>query len=356
MVTDIPDVSGLFVLAGWVVVGIAVAGVERSTRRQRDIDESMVTVFAVAGAIAGGSVGQLLRFFVFGEVLGFVFSAAGALLLLSVYRSRIHDPAPSGAPTPDEAAVSAPPASGPGPKVSVESRSNEAFGCGALSAFAVAVGGFCGLMVGDAMYTQRNQQFPPVLFFVPLGVIAGFVAGGALRLARPQWGKLEIAAVLALVYAGLMVNYAKANAGPVHLELAFEPESGAAGKCDDPACSQTNPALEWTVHGTLQLKETSGLGLTVQWIELSSQPDRSALGDQDLARRVRENIWGPNVKLSGEQIAGPRRVRPNQVASYPFQYSYRTGNADSRRIITVQVGFYDGAGRFDTDTGRWKVR
>jgi len=349
-------VTGLFVLAGWVLVGIVVAAVDRSTRRQRDIDESMVTIFAVAGAIAGGAVGQVFRFYVFGEVLGFIFSAAGALLLLSVYRSRTHDATPAGAATPDEAAVAAPPASDPLPTVSVASRSNEAFACGALSAFAVAVGGFCGLMTGGAIYTQRNQQFPPVLFFVPLGVIAGFIAGGAVRLVRPQWGKVEIAALLAVLYAGLMVNYAKANAGPVHLELAFEPDPGAAGRCDDPACSQTNPALEWTVHGTLQLKETSGPGLTLEWIALSSQPDRSAVAGQDLARRVRENIWGPNVKLSGEQITGPRRLRPNQVASYPFQYSYRTGNADSRRIITIQVGFTDSAGRFDTDDARWTVR
>ena len=347
---------GLFVLASWVLVGIAVASVERFTRRQRDLDESMATIFAVAGAIAGGSVGQVLGFYVFGELLGFLFSAAGALLLLSMYLSRNSGAAPAGASAPDETTMSVAPASAPPPEISVASQPDSVFGCGALSAFAVAVGGFCGLMAGSAMYSQRNQQFPPVLFFVPLGVIAGFIAGGAVRLARPHWGKLEIAAVLALVYAGLMFNYAKANAGPVHVVLTFEPDSGVPARCDDPACSQADPALEWTVHGTLQLKETSDFGLTLEWIELSSQPDRTGVEAQDPARRVRENIWGPNVKLSGEQIAGSRRVRPNQVASYPFQYSYRTGHADSRRIITVQIGFVDGAGRFDTDTARWKVR
>ena len=346
---------GLFVLAGWVAVGIVVATVERSTRRQRDIDESMATILAVAGAIAGGSVGQVLGFYVFGQLLGFIFSAGGALLLLSMYLARNSDAGPPGAAASNEAAA-APPESVPPENVSAASRSAGAFGCGALSALAVAIGGFCGLMVGNAMYPQRSQQFPPVLFFVPLGVITGFIAGGVVRLARPHWRKVEIAAVLALVYAGLMFNYAKANAGPVHLELAFDPDSAAPARCDDPACSQGNPALEWTVHGALQLKETSGFGLTLEWIELSSQPDRTPVEGQDPARRVGENIWGPNVKLSGEQITGPHHVRSNEVASYPFQYSYRTGNADSRRIITVQIGFTDGAGRFDTDSARWRVR
>lgn len=348
--------TGLFVLSGWVVVGIVVAAVDRSTRRQRDIDESMATIFAVAGAIAGGAVGQALGLYVFGQLLGFVFSAGGALLLLSVYRSRNNGVAPATATPPDDGAVCAAPVSSPLPEVPVATRSEDVFGSGALSALAVAVGGFCGLMAGNAMYPQRNQQFPPVLFFVPLGLIAGFIAGGTVRLARPHWGKLEIAAVLALVYAGLMFNYAKANAGPVHLELTFDPDSGTPGRCDVPACAQANPALEWTVHGTLQLKETSGFGLTLQWIEVSSQPDRTPVEGQDPSRRLRENIWGPNVKLSGDQITGPRRLRSNQVASYPFQYSYRTGNADSRRIITVQIGFTDGAGRFDTSTARWNVQ
>jgi hypothetical protein len=65
---------GTLILGGWVVVGLMVAGFER---RHGDADPVFVTQLCVAGAIAGGFAGQVLRWYVFGEPLGFVFAAAG---------------------------------------------------------------------------------------------------------------------------------------------------------------------------------------------------------------------------------------------------------------------------------------
>jgi hypothetical protein len=46
--------------------------------RGRDADQTMVTVLCLVGAVAGGFVGQVTRLYVFGEPLGFIFSAGGA--------------------------------------------------------------------------------------------------------------------------------------------------------------------------------------------------------------------------------------------------------------------------------------
>lgn len=334
---------GLFVLAGWVIVGIIVAAVDRSARDERDLDETTGTIVSVAGAIVGAAIGQVLRLYVFGEPLGFVFSAAGAFFMLRMYRTRNAERGQQ---------QSAPP---PTDRQSSPDTFGTVMGCAALSAFAVAIGGFCGLMFGDAMYPQRYQQFPPVLFFVPLGLVAGFIVGPIVRLSRPQWGIVQIAAVLALAYAGMMFEYAKANVGSVHLELAFDPDPATAVACDN-GCSQSTPPLEWTVRGTLHMKETSGLGATIEWIEITSYPDWEPYRGQDLAKRIQENIRGPNVNLSGEHVTGPRRIRPNQDVSYPLQYSYRTNNGASRRMISVQIGFNDGVGRWTTTSAQWNVR
>jgi len=76
---------GTLILGGWIVVGLMVAGFER---RPSDADPKFVTQLCVVGAIAGGFAGQVLRWYVFGEPLGFVFAAAGAELLLRSYRRR----------------------------------------------------------------------------------------------------------------------------------------------------------------------------------------------------------------------------------------------------------------------------
>ena len=50
-------------------------------RPSRDADQTMVTVLCVVGAVAGGFAGQVTRLYVFGEPLGFIFSAGGAVPL-----------------------------------------------------------------------------------------------------------------------------------------------------------------------------------------------------------------------------------------------------------------------------------
>jgi hypothetical protein len=65
---------------------------------------------------------------------------------------------------------------------------------------------------------------------------------------------------------------------------------------------------------------------------------------------------GPRVKLEGRQIPGSRHIRPNDAASYPLLYGYRTRSGDSRRDIVVYVAFTDAAGHRSLSVGEWKVR
>jgi hypothetical protein len=98
---------------------------------------------------------------------------------------------------------------------------------------------------------------------------------------------------------------------------------------------------------SLRLQETAGLGGTVDAIEVTSS--RSG-------RFVKGSIQGPDVHLTAAQVGGPHHISPNEIASYPLRYSYRTDDGDSRRIVYVVVQFTDGAGHGATDTGYWTAR
>ena len=97
---------GLLILGGWIVVGRLVAGYERT----RGADSAFETQLRVVGAIAGGFAGQITRWYVFGEPLGFAFAAAGAELLLRSYRRRTSTSAPPPVAAPAPASPSATPA------------------------------------------------------------------------------------------------------------------------------------------------------------------------------------------------------------------------------------------------------
>src|SRR6185369_12650464 len=98
--SDSPSSMGALILGGWAVVGLLVAGLERN---RGDADPAFVTQLCVVGAIAGGVAGQITRWYVFGEPLGFVFAAAGAELLLRSYRRRTRSSAAPPASTPPPA-------------------------------------------------------------------------------------------------------------------------------------------------------------------------------------------------------------------------------------------------------------
>src|SRR5207253_10189307 len=118
----------------------------------RDADQTMVAVLCIVGALAGGFVGQVTRLYVFGEPLGFVFSAGGAWLLLWFYRGRsIRTPiVDSGV----RRATSATPMNPLG------LRFLEAFGWGVLCGPALAVSGFLAPILASNMYPQRYSQIP----------------------------------------------------------------------------------------------------------------------------------------------------------------------------------------------------
>src|SRR5438105_3759438 len=78
----------------------------------------------------------------------------------------------------------------------------DAFGWGVLSALATAAAGFAGHLAGSRLYPQQYDQIPSDFFFIPLGMLVGFVTAGVARLAAREWGLLAIAAFVGLVSAG----------------------------------------------------------------------------------------------------------------------------------------------------------
>ncbi len=149
---------GVVLLFGWILIGLIVAGIEKAVRPGRHTDD-MTTVLCVAGALAGGVAGQAFRLYVFGQPLGFVFAAAGAELLLYVYRRRAPAQPPEGEdhPPPDSTPRSAPPAA---PLASLGTRLVEAFAWGMLCGLAVAVCGVFGHFLAAKLYPQRYEQIP----------------------------------------------------------------------------------------------------------------------------------------------------------------------------------------------------
>ena len=173
---------GTLILGGWIVVGLLVAGYERT----RGGDTAFETQLCVVGAIAGGFTGQITRWYVFGEPLGFVFAAAGAELLLRSYRRR--------APTSASPAVSvSPPAptpavepSAPTPAGSPLLRGLEAFGWGVISACLFAAATVAGETAAERLYVLNEPHVMSLLIYVPVGLVIGFVLGVRSCLKEPR--------------------------------------------------------------------------------------------------------------------------------------------------------------------------
>jgi hypothetical protein len=334
-------VIGLFIVLGWAFVGLIVAVVEKRMSRVPAADQTMVTVLCLVGAVVGGFVGQITRLYVFGEPLGFVFSAGGAAGLLWFYRTRNADPRPS-----DDR-----PAAVVKPTNPLGIRFLEAFGWGVLCGPALAISGLAALIIASRLFPQRSSQIPVEILFVPFGFIVGFVLAGAARIARPQWTALQMFSVVIVLTAGygaFIFNWGRNNARQAIVTIAFEPDPVSATACDA-TCPPADPPLQWTVQGRLRVEETAGLGGHINAIEMTSLTFRHG-------RFVDGSIQGPHVTLSGSQIGGSRHVRPNEPAFYPLKYTYRTSDGDSLRVVNVLVHFTDGAGHAAVGGGRWTVR
>jgi hypothetical protein len=352
---------GLIVVVGWVIVGLVVAAVEKTVRRSPNTDDTMVTVLCVAGAIAGGFVGQTFRWYVFGEPLGFVFSAAGAELLLFFYRSRNAARQPGGEITGPVPAAQPRPPSPVTSDTSLGMRILQAFALGVVCGIASAICGSFGLLIGDRLFPQRYQQIPRALLFVPLGLIVGFIAAGTVRLARPRWSMARMFAVVALLafaYGGLMFEDSRSNAQSAEITVALEPDQVRAASCGG-TCPEADPPLRWTIQGHVRVHDKFGVGGTVSAIEITSVTYTT--GPQAPHPYTKEGSaeairWrGPETRLTGGQIVGARHVGANETASYPIQYSYHTRDGASRRTVTVNVLFRNAAGQETFGMANWNV-
>lgn len=353
----------IFALGGWAVIGLIVAAVEKSLDRKHDLDETMITVLCVAGALAGAVVGQTFRLFVFGQPAGFLCAAAGAKGLLELYRSRQptvtvkHESPPSNTTIPPPA----PPPSSP-PR-SLGTRLGDAVGWGIACAVVVAIAGVLSHLAGSFVYPQRYEQIPSDLVFIPLALVLGFIAGVAASLVRPQWRgspMLVVILVAALIWAAVMFEYARGRAVGAGLAVTFDPNPGVAVSCATVPCPQADPPLEWMLQGTMRVQETNNMGATVNAISIYSS-DRSSYSPAP--RRMtraeaieRSRFDGPRVRFEGREISGTRHIRPHDVVTYPITYFYRTRSGDPQRDVEIYLEFTDTAWRSSTSALVWKVR
>jgi hypothetical protein len=350
---------GLLTTVGWAVIGLIVAAVDQAMwpdqpdqrdQPDRATDRSTALKLCVGGAILGAFIGQTFGWFVFGQPLGFVCSAGGAILLLSIYRSRRKSAASSGAAPESPGVGSVANSSIERPRHHAAVRFIEALGWGALCGPAAAISGAAGLWIATTLYPQRYSQFPPGFFFIPLGIIFGFLAATTTRLARSKWTAAQMAmAVLsiALVYGALIFNWGRGHARPAEVIAAVDPEPATAVPCDAALCAAADPPLQWTIQGNLRVQETAGLGGTVDEISITSSND---------GRPFKGSVSGPNIFYRAGQIPGPRSVRSGEANVYPIRYSYRTNNGFPRRTISVGLQFTDGAGRRAYGAATWHVR
>ena len=169
---------GALILGGWIVVGLGVAGYERT---RAGADSAFETQLCVVGAIVGGLAGQITRWYVFGEPLGFVFAVAGAELLLRSYRRRMSASASAPVPAPE-------PASPPPTQVETPSsyasggwspllRGLEAFAWGVFSACVFAAAAVAGETAAERVYLLNEPHAMSLLIYVPFGLVIGFVVG-----------------------------------------------------------------------------------------------------------------------------------------------------------------------------------
>jgi len=209
---------GTLILGGWVVVGLLVA---RFERRHGDADPVFVTQLSVAGAIAGGFAGQVLRWYVFGEPLGFVFAAAGAELLLRSYRRRTpasaSPPAHASAPPPATHAVEAPsvtPSAG-----SPALRGVEAFAWGVISGCVFAVTAVVANTAAERVYALAEPHTMSLLIYVPLGLMIGFVVAVVACLRQPRRTIREMivfVVVAAFLWGAVIMALGKVDASYEH--------------------------------------------------------------------------------------------------------------------------------------------
>lgn len=238
----------------------------------------------------------------------------------------------------------------------------EAFGWGTLGAFLTAAAGLAGHLLGSSLYPQPYEQIPSDFFFVPLGMVVGFVAAGTGRVVRRDWGAGAMAAavgLLTILWAAAMFDYSRARALPAHVDAALEPATVAPIDCSPDTCAVTDPPSQFYVTGRLRLT-TTRLGATIDSIEITSNTD--AQGPVTLHRYTKEEAaeaarWqGPRVTLSGRNIPGPRHLVPDTESTYPITYPYYTRNGSSRRTISISAYLTDAAGKAVYAGTTWKVR
>jgi len=74
-------------ILAWIVFGLIVGAVAKFVMPGRDPGGLVVTILlGVAGAVAGGYLGQALGFYQPGQAAGFIMSVVGAIVLLALYR------------------------------------------------------------------------------------------------------------------------------------------------------------------------------------------------------------------------------------------------------------------------------
>lgn len=349
---------GLFGIAGWVFVGLIVAAVEKSLGRTDDRDRTIVTAICISGALAGGFIGQMFGWYVFGQPLGFIVSAAAAGLLMSFLYRRPSETAGHQS-TPAATDEPAPSTTVPVPPLGL--RVVEAIAWGVVAALGAAAAGLVGqVFIGARLYPQRYEQIPSFLLLAPLGAILGFFLGAFARLWRPQWNMARMFAALVAISVGyglVMFAYARSNAMPPQLILTFDPYVVDAVACDSSACRQSDPPLLWTVRGSVHVREI-GVAGDVDAIVVTSYPDPLEVPRTNSLEEVLDikRFWGPKVRLTGRDIAGSRHIRPNEVVTFPLDYSYASRDGRSTRDIDVSIEFTDISGQHKIHAARWKVR
>lgn len=72
---------------GWMVFGLIVGAIAKFLMPGRDPGGLLITILiGIAGAVAGGYLGQLLGIYQAGQAAGYLMSIVGAMLLLFIYR------------------------------------------------------------------------------------------------------------------------------------------------------------------------------------------------------------------------------------------------------------------------------
>jgi hypothetical protein len=231
-----------------------------------------------------------------------------------------------------------------------------------LCAFATAAAGFGAHLVSSRWYPQPYEQIPSDFLFIPLGLLVGFVVAGMARLAVRDWGPAAMGSCLMLVslgYAGAMFQYSRVHALPATIVSTFEPATLEPAPCSPDVCPATDPPCQWYVKAILHLTETSGLGATIDRIEVTSYTESTSPGPHRYSKQAADEAarWrGPLVTLTRRHIPGPQHLTPNIENTYPLVYAYHSPGGVSRRKILVSIYMTDGAGNLHVKGGQWQVQ